>query len=178
MHAAWPMLALCVAASLVAGGTSSSQVVQPPMDRIAAAPGQVVTLHCAPFSPCASLHVHDALGKRSYKLTVLESTVQAGFGVTALGAAGVPRDQWYMECARDVWCLGGFGVGTEPLAPVDQAQQVFAGQVPVGTATDWVFDFAPMSGQAGGTITLAVTLSEAPAPVPAWAPDGLAIPAQ
>ena len=87
----------------------------------------------------------------------------------ATGLSGVPRNQWYMMCAEFTWCLGGHGFAAG-------GPQKFAHQVPSGNASTWSFDFAPVSGQHGGDITLRVDLSDGEAPVPGWAPDGKRIP--
>src|SRR5688572_21090973 len=138
-----------------------------PMPEMRIRPGEEVTFHCYAYSPCASLVVEGDPAK-SYLVT-MTSELAGGFGVDATGVEGVPREEWFMQCDRDRWCLGGFGFnGGGP--------QMFSHQVPYGTATTWWFSFFPMSGQEGGDITLRVDLSDGPAPVPAWAPDGLRIP--
>lgn len=151
-------------------GMSSCEPGPPgPMPVVHAKAGETVTFHCYAYSPCAMVIVEGDHGAKSYRATIT-SALAGGFGVTATNATGVPRDHWYMMCEEFTWCLGGFGFNAG-------GPQKLAGQVPNGTASTWTFDFSPMSGQRGGDVTMRVDLSDHEAPVPAWAPDGLRIPA-
>ena len=141
-----------------------------PMPVVHARAGETVRFHCYAYSPCALVVVNGTGdGAKSY-LATITSDLAGGFGVTATGLHGAPRETWYMMCDEFTWCLGGFGFN-------QGGPQKFAHQVPNGTASTWAFDFAPLSGQHGGDITLRVDLSDREAPVPAWAPDGKRIPA-
>lgn len=138
-----------------------------PMPVVHARPGEEVTFHCYAYSPCADVTVEDPDGgAKSYLISIVRSELHGGFGVTANGLKDVPRENWYMQCAEDTWCLGGSGF------QASETTQKFAHQVPYGTASNWTFNFSPLSGQKGGDVTVVVAFCDHQAPVPAWASDG------